>query len=71
MEVKTREVVIIMSRSEAVQMANDMNVIANHLAELFAKAGDIDTGDPLCDLHNAAHRVDEFRMDLEGLRDVR
>jgi len=48
-----------------------MNTIANHLAQLFAKAGDIDTGDPLCDLHSAAHRVDEFRMDLERLRDVR
>lgn len=71
MEIKTREVVVTMSRAEAVQLAHDMNIIANHLVEVFAKAGDIDTGDPLCDLHNAAHRVDEFRMDLEGLRDVR
>lgn len=71
MEVRTREVVITMNRSEAVQLADDMNIIANHLAELFAKVGDIDTGDPLCELHNAAHRVDEFRMDLERLRDVR
>lgn len=71
MDVKSREVVITMDRSEAVRLADDMNTIANHLAELFAKAGDIDTGDPLCDLHSAAHRVDEFRMDLERLRDVR
>lgn len=71
MEIKTREVVVTMTRAEAVQLAHDMNIIANHLVEVFAKAGDIDTGDALADLYSAAHRVDEFRMDLEGLRDVR
>lgn len=71
MEIRTREVVITMDRSEAIQLAENLNTIANHLAELFAKAGDIDTGDPLSDLYSAAHRVDEFRMDLEGLRSDR
>lgn len=71
MEIRTREVVVTMTRAEAVQLAHDMNIIANHLVEVFAKAGDIDTGDALADLYSAAHRVDEFRMDLEGLRDVR
>lgn len=71
MEIKTREVVITMDRSEAIQLADHLNTIANHLVALFAKAGDIDTGDALADLYSAAHRVDEFRMDLEGLRDVR
>lgn len=71
MEIKTREVVITMDRSEAIQLADHLNTIANHLVEIFAKAGDIDMGDPLCELYSAAHRVDEFRMDLEGLRDAR
>lgn len=70
MEIRTREVVVTMTRAEAVQLAHDMNIIANHLVEVFAKAGDIDTGDALSDLYSAAHRVDEFRMDLEGLGDV-
>ncbi len=70
MEIRSREVVITMSRAEAAQLADDMNVIANHLAEVIAEAGDIDSGDPLAELSDAAYRVDRLRMDLEGLRDV-
>ncbi len=70
MEIKAREVVITMDRTEAVQLADDMNTIANHLAELFAKTGDIDVGDPLARLNEAAYRVDVFRMAMEGLRNV-
>lgn len=71
MDVRSREVVITMDRSEAIQLADDMNTIANHLAEVIAKAGDIDTGDPLASLSDAAYRVDQFRMAVEGLRNVR
>lgn len=70
MEVKARDVVIIMSRAEAVQLADDMNTIANHLARVLAEAGDIDAGDPLAELSDAAYRVDRFRMDVEATRNV-
>lgn len=71
MEIKHRQVVITMSLDEAERLADDMNTIANHLAEVLAKAGDIDTGDPLAPLSDAAYRVDAFRMSIERMRDAR
>lgn len=71
MEIKHRQVVITMSLDEAERLADDMNTIANHLAEVLAKAGDIDTGEPLAALSDAAYRVDQFRMAVEGMRHVR
>lgn len=71
MDVATYDFVITMNRQELTQLADDLNTIANHLAEILAKAGDIDTGDPLAPLSDAAYRVDAFRMAIERMRDVR
>lgn len=68
MRIDSNEVVITMDRSEATQIADDLNEIANHLARLFAETGDIDTGHPLAPLHSAAYRIDDFRMQVARLR---
>ncbi len=68
MRVTKDEVVVSMDRGEVQQIADDLNTIVNHLAKLFADAGDIDVGHPLDALNSAAHRVDAVRMQLEKVR---
>ncbi len=67
MRIERSAVVMTMSRSESKRMADDLNTIANHLAKVLANAGEIDTGHPLAELSDAAHRIDEFRMDIEEM----
>lgn len=68
MRISTNEITISIDRAEVAQIADDLNTIVNHLAKLFAEVGDIDTGHPMADLHSAAYRIDDFRMQVERLR---
>jgi hypothetical protein len=67
MEIKTPDFVVTLERHEADQLADDLNIVIDHLAKVIADAGDIDMGDPLAALSDAARRVDLFRMALQEL----